>query len=66
MDFFKALVPGALLSWIVSSIIGGRGSRGAWLAIERLHFDQHTIYWSWPLFIAGTLLAWALFAMTPK
>lgn len=66
MNLFKALVPGALLSWVVSSAIGGQGSHGAWLTIERLHFGQHAIYWSWPLFIAGTILAWALFAMTPK
>ncbi|MFN9578993.1 MAG: hypothetical protein ACK56H_02755 [Novosphingobium sp.] len=47
-------------------MIGRQGSRGGWLVIERLHFDQHMIYWSWPLFIIGTVLAWALFAMTPK
>ncbi|NBW76943.1 MAG: hypothetical protein EBR34_14275 [Sphingomonadaceae bacterium] len=66
MNLFKAIVPGALLTWVVSTAIGSQGSRGAWLAIERLHLNQHSIYWSWPLFVAGTVLAWAMFAMTPK
>jgi hypothetical protein len=64
MNLFKALIPGALLSWLVSSVIGSQGSRGAWLAIERLQYDQHTIYWSWPLFLIGTGIAWLVLAMT--
>lgn len=66
MNLFKALFPGALLSWVVSSVIGGQGSRGAWLSIERLHFQQHSMFWSWPLFLIGTAIAWALYTITPK
>ena len=66
MNLFKALVPGGLLSWLVSTAIGSQGSRGAWLTIERLHYEQHGMYWSWPLFVIGTVLAWAMFTMTPK
>lgn len=66
MNLFKALIPGAFLSWLVSSLIGGQGSRGAWLTIERLHFNQHLVYWSWPLFLIGTVMAWGLFTITPR
>ncbi|MEY4239597.1 MAG: hypothetical protein RL339_2198 [Pseudomonadota bacterium] len=66
MNFFKALVPGGVLTWLVSTAIGSQGSRGAWLAIERLHYQQHSIFWSWPLFVIGTGIAWAIFAMTPQ
>ena len=60
----KALIPGALLSWVVSSLVAAGGSTGGVLNVHKvvtlsLHFS-----WSWPLFIAGTALAWALFWMT--
>ena len=63
MAFIKALIPGFLLTWIVSSILGSNGSRGGMLAIERIYIDGHTFYWSWALFLAATGLAWALFWM---
>jgi hypothetical protein len=66
MDMFKALIPGALLSWLVSSAIGSQGSRGGWLAIGRVHIQDNMIYWSWPLFFLGVALAWILFTLTPK
>ncbi len=66
MNLFKALIPGALLTWLVSSAIGAQGSKGAWLMIERIHFDQHTLYWSWPLFLIATCISWALLAITPR
>lgn len=63
MAFIKALIPGFLLTWIVSSILGSNGSRGGMLAIERTMIEGHTFYWSWALFLAATGLAWALFWM---
>ncbi|WP_404481434.1 hypothetical protein [Novosphingobium sp. BL-52-GroH] len=63
MAFFKALIPGALLTWIVSGVIGSNGSRGGMLAIEHVMVQGHGFYWSWALFIAATCLAWAIFAM---
>jgi hypothetical protein len=66
MNLLKALIPGALLSWLVSSAIGSQGSRGAWLMIERLHYEQHTIYWSWPLFLLGAGITWILLSITPR
>lgn len=61
--FIKALVPGALLSWLVSVAISGGGSTGGILSIHKLEIMHHQMAWSWPLFLAGTFLAWALLMM---
>lgn len=66
MNLFKALIPGLLLTWLVSSAIGSQGSRGGWLSIERIFIQEHLLYWSWPLFVIGTVLAWILLALIPK
>lgn len=63
MSFIKALIPGFLLTWIVSGIIGSNGSRGGMAAIEHTYIQGHGFYWSWPLFLVATGLAWALFWM---
>jgi len=60
---FKALLPGAILTWIVSYIIGSNDSTGGFLDIFATTVSGHELYWSWPLFIAGTGLAWAIFWM---
>ncbi len=66
LEFWKALVPGTILTLVASAIIGSNGSKGGFLMIFPQTIQGTTIYWSWPMFIAGTLLAWALMAMTPK
>ncbi|MEY4671933.1 MAG: hypothetical protein RLZZ415_1812 [Pseudomonadota bacterium] len=66
MNLFKALFPGTLLTWLVSSAIGSQGHKGAWLMIEKLHIDQHTVYWSWPLFVITTALAWIILTLIPR
>jgi hypothetical protein len=33
MDFVKALVPGSLLTFVISMILGSNHSKGAWLNI---------------------------------
>jgi hypothetical protein len=63
ISLLKALFPGALLTWIVSLFIGSGGSRGGFLYIHQTALAGYEFYWSWPLFIAGTGLAWALFLM---
>ena len=66
MDFFKALVPGTLLTLIVCGILGSNHVRGSYLNIFHQTVQGHSFYWSWPLFIAATGLAWALYAMSPR
>jgi hypothetical protein len=63
MAFLKALIPAALLTWIVAGVIGSNGSRGGMLAIEHGLVQGHSFCRSWPLFLAATVLAWAIFAM---
>lgn len=63
MAFVKALLPGAILTWIVTYIIGSNGSSGGFLNIFETAIMGHEFYWSWPLFIAGTGLSWAIFWM---
>lgn len=66
MDFFKALVPGAILTFVVCAVMGAGGSDGDWLNIERHYIQGKGIYWSWVLFGIGTALSWVLIAITPK
>ena len=62
MNFFKALLPGFLLTWIGSSVIGHNGSKGGFLDIQSTLIQGHTMHWSWPLFVAATGLAWFIFS----
>ena len=63
MQFVKALIPGALLTWVVATVIGSNHSKGGFLFIHVVEIQGHSFYWSWPLFVAATGLAWALFWM---
>ncbi|HEX7711796.1 MAG TPA: hypothetical protein VF418_12765 [Sphingomonadaceae bacterium] len=73
MSFIKAMILGAILTGVVSLIVGSQGSDGGLLSIfpvdvhaAKLHFEQvhnFTFYWSWPLFLAGSGLAWAIILM---
>lgn len=65
MNFFKALVPGTLLNLTVAGIMGSNHSTGAWLRIEHIHIQNYGFYWSWPLFMAATVLFWIIFEITP-
>lgn len=63
MSAIKALIPGFLLTWIVSSLIGSQGSRGGLLGITHSLYLGHEFYWSWPLFCGATALAWLIFSL---
>lgn len=63
MSAIKALIPGFLLTWIVSSLIGSQGSRGGLLAITHTYYQGHMFYWSWPLFCGATALALLIFSL---
>lgn len=62
--FIKAFVPGTLLTWLVSLFIGSAGSTGGVLYIHHLSYGDHELFWSWPLFVVGTLLAWFLLTVS--
>jgi hypothetical protein len=63
ISLFKALIPGAILTWIVSLFIGSSGSRGGFLNVHQVTLAGYDFYWSWLLFLVGTGLAWALLLM---
>ncbi|AXK41363.1 MULTISPECIES: hypothetical protein [Erythrobacter] len=60
MELVKAVPLGAILTLIVALTIGSQGSRGGQLAIFRVELHQFDFWWSWPLFIGGTALAWGI------
>lgn len=63
MSFIKGLIAGTVLTWVVSLIIGSNQSRGGALAIHHEVIAGYGFYWSWPLFIASTCIAWGIAAM---
>jgi len=63
MSFVKALIPALILTLVVATIIGSNGSAGGFLMIHHTAIGTHQFYWSWPLFIASTGLAWGIFSI---
>jgi hypothetical protein len=68
---FKALIPAAVLTWVVTLVIGSNGSKGGFLYIHKIHVSSISavsmpsfdFYWSWPLYIASVALGFFLFTM---
>ena len=63
MEIFKAIPLGAILTWVVSIVIGKQGSSGGFLAIHTIEAWEYSLWWSWPLFFAATGVAWGLMIM---
>ncbi len=71
ISLFKGMVPAILLTWVFTGILGSNGSKGGFLFIHQIHIagnsafatSSHSFYWSWPLFIASTVLGFAIFKM---
>lgn len=61
--FLKAVVLGAILSFVVSEVIGHAGSTGGMANIHHYTVQTFHFYWSWVLFIAGTALAFVILIM---
>jgi hypothetical protein len=60
MDFLKALMLGVILSVTIGLVIGSQGTSAGPLAIQLVSLADAKIYWSWPVFLSGTGLAWGL------
>ena len=60
MDMLKAMGVGALVTGCIAVVIGTQGSAGGQLAIHALDIADYRVYWSWPMFLAGTGLFWGL------
>ncbi|MGB3712781.1 MAG: hypothetical protein WA985_13940 [Erythrobacter sp.] len=60
MDLLKSCVLGSLLSFTIALVIGSQGSDGGFLDIHLMTVVAGKMYWSWPLFLVGTGLSWAV------
>lgn len=60
MDLVKALTLGAILSATVALVIGSQGTSAGPLAIHLVPIAQAKLYWSWPIFVSGSGLAWGI------
>jgi len=60
MDVIKALILGAILSATIALVIGSQGSSAGPLAIHLVHIADTKLYWSWPIFVSGSGLAWVI------
>jgi hypothetical protein len=63
MALVKGLIPGFLLTFVISLILGSNHSKGGFLNIFHTTIEGQSFYWSWPLFIAGTFMCTAIFKM---
>ena len=59
----KALVLGTLLTLAGAGIFGSAGTSAGLLNVHHIMIVDHGAYWSWPLFLSGTGLAWAILWM---
>ena len=62
-EMFKAMGLGAVLSGSLALVIGSQGSSAGPLEIHALMIAGQKIYWSWPIFLGGTGVAWGLMAL---
>lgn len=61
MELLKSFVLGAVLTGVVSLVVGSQGSSGGFLDIHSMRMADAKIFWSWPLFLAGTGISWGIF-----
>jgi hypothetical protein len=59
----KAMGFGVILTGSVALVIGSQGTSAGPLAVEALQVANYKLYWSWPIFVAGTGLSWGLIAL---
>lgn len=50
----KAIGIGVILTGSIALVIGSQGSSAGPLMIEALQVGNYKLYWSWPIFMAGT------------
>ena len=60
MDMLKALIFGAVLSATIGLVIGSQGTSAGPLAIHMVAIADARFFWSWPVFLSSSGLAWGL------
>lgn len=67
VKLFKALPFGIFLTVLVCLFMGSGGTSGGVLNIFSFHVDfmdyNVKLFWSWPMFLCGTALAWFIMLM---
>jgi hypothetical protein len=61
--FLKAIVLGAVLSFVVSMGIGHAGSTGGLTHVRHFNIEGFGFYWSWVIFVVGAGLSFAILLM---
>lgn len=63
MDMLKAFGLGIVLTIVVAVVVGSQGSSGGALAVHKMVLGDYRVFWSWPLFLAGSGLSWGIMAL---
>ena len=63
MAIVRALFPAFVLTVLITGVLAASGARGGVLAIQQAPLIHMHFFWSWPLFLLFTGLAWALTTM---
>lgn len=56
----KAIVFGGIVTGCIALVLGSQGATGGRLAVHALELGDYRMFWSWPLFVSGSGLAWGL------
>ncbi|MEM7665349.1 MAG: hypothetical protein AAF250_05790 [Pseudomonadota bacterium] len=61
MDVVKAMLLAVVLTYSVALVVGTQGSSGGYLDVHSMAMgNSFKVFWSWPLFLAGTGLSWGI------
>ena len=60
MGLLKAMLIAAVVTGCVAIVVGTQGSTGGQLKVHPLTIHDVRVFWSWPLFLAGSGLSWGL------
>ena len=60
MGMIKAVIFGAIVSAVIAVVIGSQGTSAGPLAIQMVSLGEVRMFWSWPMFLSGTGLFFAL------
>jgi hypothetical protein len=66
MSVVKAVILGGFLTWLICLVFGTNHQSAGWLSVHSMRVAEYSVYWSWPLFVAASGLAWAIMAMMPS
>jgi hypothetical protein len=60
MELIKAITFSAILTAAIAMVLGSQGTSAGALAVHGVQIAEAKLYWSWPIFLSGTGLAWGL------